>query len=214
MNTSINNPEATAYVGNIDPRVTKKNLYELFVQVSPIASIRYPKDKVQQVHQGFAFVEFYTPEDCQYVIQLINNSVQLYDRTLKVRKANAQPIGGSSSGEAIDVSVQPIAKVFVKNLDSSIDESHLAKLFGKFGPLAKGPEIFYLSNGQLRCAYVYFKNFDHSDNAVATLNNQLVVNKRVAVDYAFKENSKGNSKYGEEVDRLLNKEARKHGLIK
>ncbi|CCE90230.1 U2 snRNP complex subunit HSH49 TDEL_0B01010 [Torulaspora delbrueckii] len=210
MNASLNNPETTVYVGNIDPKVTKENLYELFVQVSPIANIRYPKDKVLQLHQGFAFVEFYTPEDCQYVVQLLNNTVQLYDRFLKVRKANVQ----SSGSDTIDVTIQPIAKVFVKNLDPSIDEPHLSRLFGKFGPLAKGPEIFYLSDGQLRCAYIYFKNYDHSDLALATLNGQLVVNKKVTVDYAFKENGKGNAKYGEDVDRLLNREARKHGLLK
>lgn len=210
MNASLNNPETTVYVGNIDPKVTKENLYELFVQVSPIANIRYPKDKVLQLHQGFAFVEFYTPEDCQYVVQLMNNTVQLYDRFLKVRKANVQ----SSGSDTIDVTIQPIAKVFVKNLDPSIDEPHLSRLFGKFGPLAKGPEIFYLSDGQLRCAYIYFKNYDHSDLALATLNGQLVVNKKVTIDYAFKENGKGNAKYGEDVDRLLNREARKHGLLK
>lgn len=210
MNASLNNPETTVYVGNIDPKVTKENLYELFVQVSPIANIRYPKDKVLQLHQGFAFVEFYTPEDCQYVVQLLNNTVQLYDRFLKVRKANVQ----SSGSDTIDITIQPIAKVFVKNLDPSIDEPHLSRLFGKFGPLAKGPEIFYLSDGQLRCAYIYFKNYDHSDLALATLNGQLVVNKKVTVDYAFKENGKGNAKYGEDVDRLLNREARKHGLLK
>lgn len=211
MNASLNNPETTVYVGNIDPKVTKENLYELFVQVSPIASIRYPKDKILQLHQGFAFVEFYTPEDCRYVVQLMNNTVQLYDRFLKVRKANAQQGSGS---DAVDIAVQPIAKIFVKNLDTSIDETHLSKLFGKFGSLAKGPEIFYLSDGQLRCAYIYFKNYDHSDLALATLNGQLVVNKKVSIDYAFKENGKGNAKYGQEVDRLLNSEARKHGLIK
>lgn len=211
MNASLNNPDTTVYVGNIDPKVTKENIYELFVQVSPIASIRYPKDKVLQSHQGFAFVEFYTPEDCQYVVQLMNNTVQLYDRYLKVRKANAQ---SNTSSEAVDVTIQPIAKLFVRNLDPSIDENHLTKLFGKFGPLAKGPEIFYLSSGELRCAYVYFYNYDHSDMALSTLNSQLVVNKKITIDYAFKEGANRNVKYGEEVDRLLNREARKHGLIK
>lgn len=214
MNASLNDPETTVYVGNIDPKVTREQLYELFVQVSPISRIRYPKDKVLQIHQGYAFIEFYTSEDSNYVSQLMNNTVQLYDRMLKVRKANNQPMNGTTSTNSVDVTVQPIAKVFVKNLDSSIDESHLSRLFGKFGSLVKDIEIFYLSNGELRCAYVYFKDFDDSDNAIATLNNQLVVNKKVSLDYAYKENGKNNVKFGTEVDRLLNKEARKHGLLK
>lgn len=211
MNAALNNPETTVYVGNIDPNVTKEDLYELFVQASPVVSIKYPKDKVLQLHQGFAFVEFYTPEDCRYVIELMNNSVQLYERTLKVRKANAQQAGESS---VVDLKIQPIAKIFLKDLDSSIDESHIAKLLSKFGPLVGAPEIFYLPRGQVRCAYVYFKNYEDSDKAIETLNGQLVVNRKITIDYAFKENGKGNAKYGEEVDRLLNREAKKHGLLK
>lgn len=211
MNTSLNNPLTTVYVGNIDPQVTKEQLYELFVQVSPISRIRYPKDKVLQLHQGYAFIEFFTPEDCKYVVELMNNTVHLCDRLIKVRQANSQPSNGSSS---LDAALKPIAKIFIKNLDDSIDETHLSNLLNKFGPLAKESEIFHLANGQLRCAYVYFKFYDHADSAISTLNNQLVVNKKVSLDYAFKENSKGNVKYGEEVDRLLNKEAKKHGMLK
>ena len=75
MNASLNNPETTVYVGNIDPKVTKEQLYELFIQVSPISKLRYPKDKILQMHQGYAFIEFYTAKDVQYVIQVMNLSL-------------------------------------------------------------------------------------------------------------------------------------------
>ncbi|SJM82380.1 probable protein HSH49 [Zygosaccharomyces bailii] len=210
MNAAVNNPETTIYVGNIDPRVTKSQIYELFVQVSPISEIRYPKDKVLQMHQGYAFVECCSPEDAQYVIKLMNNTVSLYDRVLKVRRANAQSTNISNPG---DISMWPLAKVFVKNLDDTVDPMQLSNLFSKLGPLARQPEIFYLSHNELRCAYIYFKDYAHADTAIATLNNQLVVNKRINLDYAFKENSQTNAKYGSEVDRLLNKEARNRNLL-
>lgn len=66
----------------------------------------------------------------------------------------------------------------------------------------------------MKCAYVYFEDFEKADMAIKSLNNQLVANNRITVDYAFKENGKGNTKYGDDVDRLLNKEALKHGMLK
>lgn len=107
----------------------------------------------------------------------------------------------------------PLAKVFVRNLDESIDNKLLSKIFGKFGPLASLPEILYLSHGQLRCAFVYFKDYAHSDAAITSLDNQLVVNRKINLDYAIKENNQQNSKYGSDVDRLLNKEALRNGML-
>ncbi|CAR28821.1 hypothetical protein ZYGR_0U01800 [Zygosaccharomyces rouxii] len=209
--SSNSNRDTSIYVGNIDPKVTKAQLYELFVQISPIRRIRYPKDKVLQIHQGYAFVEFYSVEDVQYVLRVMNNVVSLYDRTLRIRRVNGP--GTNNSVNAKELSLLPLAKVFVKNVDESIDNVHLSKIFGKFGPLASLPEIFYLSHGQLRCAFVYFRDYTHSDAAIKSLDNQLVVNRRINLDYAIKENSQQNSKYGSDVDRLLNKEALNHEML-
>lgn len=204
----------TVYVGNIDPRITRDQLYELFIQINPILRIKYPKDKVLQTYQGYAFIEFHSKEDAQYVIQIMNNTVKLYDRLIKVRQVTSSlGAANSSSNNSKGISL-PIAKLFVKNLADSIDIEQLGKIFNKFGKTVNKPEVFHLSTGNLKCAYVYFEDFEKADVAIKSLNNQLVANSRITVDYAFKENGKGNTKYGDEVDRLLNKEALKHGMLK
>ncbi|CCD24863.1 U2 snRNP complex subunit HSH49 NDAI_0E00470 [Naumovozyma dairenensis CBS 421] len=218
MNSQMSNPELSVYVGNIDPNVTKAQLYELFVQVSPISKIAYPKDKLLQTHQGYAFIEFYTPEDTNYVVKVMNNTVSLYDRFLKVRKSvqNLPSSNNKTYTTSKQVEVLPIAKVFVKNLDESVDIQQLSNIFEKFGPLFKEPEIFYLSNNTLRCAHIFFKFYPDSDAAIGKLDNELIANKRINLDYAYKEGhtiGKGNNKYGSETDRLLNKEAKKNGLL-
>lgn len=210
--SSASNRDTSIYVGNIDPKVTKAHLYELFVQIGPIRRIRYPKDKVLQMHQGYAFIEFYSIEDVNYVLRVMNNVVSLYDRTLRIRRVN----NGPASNNSIDpkkLSHLPLAKVFVKNLDESVDSEHLFKIFSKFGSLASLPEIFHLSHGQLRCAFVYFKDYTHSDAAIKSLDSQLVVNRRINLDYAIKEHNQQNSKYGSNVDRLLNKEALRNEML-
>ncbi|AET41243.1 U2 snRNP complex subunit HSH49 Ecym_7420 [Eremothecium cymbalariae DBVPG len=195
----------TIYVGNLDGQVTKEHLYELFVQMGPVYRIRYRKDKITQEYQGFAFVEFYTNSDCEFAIKSLNNSVSLFGKILKVRRTleNTHYGGPLISG----------AKLFVKNLDDSVDFQQLQKLFGKFGPLVKQPEIFTLKNGTLKCAYIYYSTFKHSDEALQKLNKQILANRVISIDYAFKDGNSGD-KHGDEIERLLDREAQKHGVIK
>lgn len=61
----------TVYVGNIDQRVTIEQLYELFVQLSPVTHISYPRDKLTQEYLGYAFVEFASERDLEYVLRLL-----------------------------------------------------------------------------------------------------------------------------------------------
>ncbi|SCU94612.1 LANO_0E07360g1_1 [Lachancea nothofagi CBS 11611] len=208
MSSTSTVQDFTVYVGNVAPEVSKELIYELFVQICPLKKIRYPKDRILNTYQGFAFVEFYSTDDAEYACKCLNNSVRLFGRTLKVRKAN----GTSSSG--VDSASQQNAlavgaKLFVKNVDELVDAQGLAKIFAKFGPLVKAPEIFSLK--QLRCAFVYYTTFEHSDKALAKLNNQMVMNKCITVDYALKDGSK-IEKHGDEIERLLDAEAAKHQI--
>ncbi|CCE63945.1 hypothetical protein TPHA_0G01080 [Tetrapisispora phaffii CBS 4417] len=217
-NNKVWNSNKTVYVGNIDPQVTLDILYELFVQVAPISSIKYPKDKVLQAYQGYAFIDFFTEDDVQYVIKVMNNTVRLYGKLLKVRLSNyalsASTANASNKTETANVEILPVPKVFIKDIDSTTTTETLSSLFKKIGPVLKEPEFFYLSYGKLRCAYLYMKNYDDSDKAIKILNNSLVGNKRVKVDYAFKDNTSKVIKFGEDIDRLLNKEALQRDLIK
>jgi splicing factor 3B subunit 4 len=44
-----------------------------------------PRDKVTNTHQGYAFVEFDTPENAEYAIRIMNNH-KLYGKMLRVNK--------------------------------------------------------------------------------------------------------------------------------
>jgi RNA recognition motif-containing protein len=43
------NPDATVYVGDLDPQVDEEVLWELFLQVGPVAYTHIPRDKVYMV---------------------------------------------------------------------------------------------------------------------------------------------------------------------
>lgn len=48
------NQEATCYIGNLDERVTDEIVWELMLQAGPIAHVYLPKDRISQMHQGYA----------------------------------------------------------------------------------------------------------------------------------------------------------------
>lgn len=211
----MSDPEATIYVGNIDTKVTKELLYELFTQVGQVKKVKYPKDKISQEYQGFAFIEFFSTADADYVLNVMNNNVKLYQKVLKIRRSNqAVQKDDTNKKHELDASLLPVAKVFVKDIADTVEVRHLAQLFSKFGPLAKTPEVFTVSNGEVRCAFIYFKFYDNADLAIQTLNGQFIMNKKASLEYAFKENGRKNLRYGTEADRILNKEARKNGILK
>ena len=64
------NQEATCFCGNLDEAVTEELLWELMLQVGPVASVFMPKDKVLGTHQGFGFVEFRTEQDAEYAMNM------------------------------------------------------------------------------------------------------------------------------------------------
>lgn len=194
----------TVYVGNLDPKVNRDLLYELFVQVGPISYIKFPKEKTNDEdsseHMKYAFIKFVN-DDVDYACKIYDSKVSLYGKPLKVRRSNKQT-------EVSDFDVG--AKLFVKNLDESISLTQLINIFNKFGKLLKKPEIFYLQSGTLRCAYVWFTTFKHSDEALHQLNGTTLANREIYVDYAYKDDKQRTAKHGDDVERLLDAERSKN----
>lgn len=57
--------------------------------------------------------------------------------------------------------------------------------------------------------FVSFSNFEASDDAIANLNGQYLMNKEVSVQYAYKKDGKGE-RHGDQAERMLSAEAKKH----
>ncbi|CAL3966052.1 hypothetical protein PZA11_002832 [Diplocarpon coronariae] len=194
--------EATVYIGNIDERVTDSLIWELMLQAGRIVNVHLPKDRVTQTHQGYGFVEFISEEDAEYAARIMNQ-VRLYGKPIRVNKASAD------KQKPIEVG----AELFIGNLDPMVDEKTLYDTFSRFGSLQSPPKIARdeagLSKGY---GFVSYATFEASDDAIANMNGQYLMNKDVSVQYAYKKDGKGE-RHGDEAERMLASSGQKNNVV-
>ncbi|KAH0289093.1 RNA-binding domain-containing protein, partial [Aureobasidium sp. EXF-3399] len=193
--------EATVYVGNLDERVTDQLVWELMLQAGRIVNVHLPKDRVTQTHQGFGFVEFVSEEDADYAAKIMNQ-IRLWGKPIRVNKASAD------KQKTLDVG----AELFVGNLDAMVDERVLFETFSRFGSLTSAPKVARddanLTKGY---AFVSFTTFEASDDAIANMHGQYLMNKEITVQYAFKKDGKGE-RHGDAAERALAAAGREHNI--
>ncbi|KAK5143452.1 hypothetical protein LTR04_001891, partial [Oleoguttula sp. CCFEE 6159] len=193
--------EATIYVGNLDERTTDKLIWEVMIQCGRVVNVHLPRDRVTQAHQGYGFVEFQTEEDATYVTNVLNG-IKLFAKPMRINKASADK----------QKTVEIGAELFVGNLDPMVDEKTLFDTFSRFGSLVAAPKIARddanLSKGY---GFVSFSNFEASDEAIANMHGQYLMNKEATVQYAYKKDGKGE-RHGDQAERMLAAQARKHNV--
>ncbi|KAJ2245385.1 Spliceosome-associated protein 49 [Coemansia sp. RSA 454] len=193
------NQDASIYVGNLDDRVTDELLWELMVQAGPVVGVHLPKDRVTQSTQGYGFVEFQTEADAQYAVQVMN-MVKLFGKPMRINMS------------AQDRRTQDIgAKLFIGNLDPTIDDKLLYDTFGTFGPMVQMPHCArdQVSGNARGFAFVSYASFEAADAAIQAMDGQYLANKQINVQYAFKKDAKGE-RHGSAAERLLAAQAQKN----
>ncbi|KAI5814698.1 hypothetical protein BZA77DRAFT_317851 [Pyronema omphalodes] len=193
--------EATVYIGNLDERVSDALVWELMLQAGRIVNVHLPKDRVTQTHQGFGFVEFISEEDAEYAARIMNQ-VRLFGKPIRVNKASADK----------QKTVEVGAELFVGNLDSMVDEKTLYDTFSTFGNLISAPKIARDEAGISKgFGFISYDSFEASDKAIESMDKQFLMNKEINVQYAYKKDGKGE-RHGDQAERLLAAQARKHNV--
>lgn len=193
------NQDATCYVGNLEERVTDSIIWELFLQVAPVVSLHIPRDRLNQTHYGYGFVELQSEADAEYASKILHG-VKLYGKPLKVNKASADR-------KNLDVG----ANLFVGNLDSMVDDTMLLDTFKSFGNVisAKVAREGEGGTGASRgFGFVSFDAFEAADLAIESMSGQFLCNRPITVSYAFKKEGKGE-RHGSAAERLLAAQAKK-----
>lgn len=176
-------------------------IWELFLQVAPVVSLHIPRDRLNQTHYGYGFVELQSESDAEYASKILHG-VKMYGRPLRVNKA-------SSDKKNLDVG----ANLFVGNLDGMVDDSTLMDTFKSFGNVisAKIAREGEGGSGPSRgFAFVGYDSFEAADAAIESMSGQFLCNRPITVSYAFKKDGKGE-RHGTAAERLLATQAKKGG---
>ncbi|TKA28934.1 hypothetical protein B0A50_03345 [Salinomyces thailandicus] len=205
--------DSTLYIGNLDERCTDAIVWELMLQAGPVLNVHLPKDRVTQTHQGYGFVELASEEDADYAAKIMNQ-IRLWGKPIRVNKASAdrRTGGPGADGQGLGGSQGVGAELFVGNLDGMVDEKILFETFSRFGPLIAPPKIARdegnLSKG---FGFISYASFEASDDAVANMHGQYLMNREVTVQYAYKKDGKGE-RHGDQAERALAANAKRHGV--
>lgn len=75
----------TVFVRNLSYDIDDKALEEAFNDVGPVRQAFIVKDKGQQRHKGYGYVQFALPEDAERAVQELHGRA-LHGRAIKVRR--------------------------------------------------------------------------------------------------------------------------------
>lgn len=120
---AFSGPNPSIWVGGLDPELNEQKLYDYFVRIGPVASVRVCVDSATQKSLGYGYVNFQDPADAEKALDQAGS--KLGSRFLRIAKIQRDPSKRRSG----------VNNILVKKLPKSVDTFALKEMFGKFGRL-------------------------------------------------------------------------------
>ncbi len=150
---------STLYVGDLNKDVREEDLFQIFSQVGPIASIRVLRDHISRVSLGYAYVNFTSAQIAEEALQKLNHC-PIKGRPLRLMWKQRDPFL-RKSGEG---------NVFIKNLDTSFAAHDFADAFSSFGTILSS-KLATTEDGKSRgFGFVQFQTREEAEKAIEGAN--------------------------------------------
>ena len=163
---------ASLYVGELDSAVTEAMLFELFSSIGQVASIRVCRDAVTRRSLGYAYVNYNNTADGERAMEELNYTV-IKGRPCRIMWSQRDP-ALRKTGQG---------NVFIKNLDTAIDNKALHDTFASFGNILSckvAQDEFGNSKGY---GFVHYETAEGANKAISSVNGMLLNEKKVFVGH-------------------------------
>jgi len=174
---------ASLYVGDLHPDVTEAILYEIFNSVGPVGSIRICRDSVSRRSLGYGYVNFHSVADAERALDTLNYS-SIKGRACRIMWSQRDPSLRKSG----------LGNIFVKNLDTNIDNKALYDTFSLFGNILSCKVACEFTSGKSRgYGFVHYETEEAAKQAIERVNGMQIGDKTVEVhSFLKKDDRSGN----------------------